>query len=628
MFDVRCTHDSHVVVALRKRHGFGSLPSAPKPVVLLIVYGLFLVVVGVTTAALAIVVSSRFSTTALNEIVGSDASTVRTFANLNLLQDDLTTSLSADRHAELTRRLGALRRSGNLAHVEIRLPDGTIVASEDAALTGTRAAISADYRVALSGTVALAFGDGPRTSEAGTAVPSHFLREYLPVSTADELRAVVGVWRDAAPILGAIDDLRRDVVIIALSGALVVAIFLFFVFRTAQARISRQTVALLDTTRRDPVTGLMNHGAVVTALAEKIEQARGGDAPVVIALVDIDGFRLLNETYGHAVGDSTLCTVAAVIGQRVEADAVVGRYGPDEFLIVADGAQAGPLEAAVEQLQIQLATDAIDVDVTDRVPISVSAGISLFPGDGDAVTTLIAKAIDALAEAKASGGDAIRVAGHLPMATAEAKTFDVFQGLILAVDTKDRYTKRHCEDVARYSVFLARRLGLDEETVRTIRLAGLLHDVGKIGIPDAVLRKPGRLTAEEFRVVKQHVALGDMIVRELPNIDVIRAGVRHHHERWDGTGYLDALAREDIPLVARVLAVADAFSAMTTTRPYRKALSVDGALRRLEDASATQLDPSLVSLFVEGVTTLPDAPLPGVVDRQAWSLGASQERVA
>jgi HD-GYP domain-containing protein (c-di-GMP phosphodiesterase class II) len=180
------------------------------------------------------------------------------------------------------------------------------------------------------------------------------------------------------------------------------------------------------------------------------------------------------------------------------------------------------------------------------------------------------------------------------------------------VDTKDRYTKRHSEDVARYGVYLARRLDLDPDLIRTIQVAGLLHDVGKIGIPDGILRKPGKLTDAEYDVVKQHVALGDMIVRDVPDIDLVRAGIRHHHERWDGDGYLDRLAGEEIPLIARILAVGDAFSAMTTTRPYRKALDLREALTRLEDAAGTQLDELLVKAFVEGIETDADAPLPGV----------------
>jgi HD-GYP domain-containing protein (c-di-GMP phosphodiesterase class II) len=227
------------------------------------------------------------------------------------------------------------------------------------------------------------------------------------------------------------------------------------------------------------------------------------------------------------------------------------------------------------------------------------------------VTALLSVGAMTLAEAKASGGDAIRVANALCAKPAFTKTFDVLQGLVIAVDTKDRYTKRHSEDVARYAGFIADRLGVEPEVRRAIHISGLLHDVGKIGVPDAILRKPAKLTAEEYAAVQQHVALGDMIVRDLPNIDLVRAGVRYHHERWDGRGYLDALAGNDIPLIARILAVADAFSAMTTTRPYRKALSVEEALRRLEDAAGSQLEEHLVHVFVDGLQSAEEPPLPG-----------------
>jgi HD-GYP domain-containing protein (c-di-GMP phosphodiesterase class II) len=160
-------------------------------------------------------------------------------------------------------------------------------------------------------------------------------------------------------------------------------------------------------------------------------------------------------------------------------------------------------------------------------------------------------------------------------------------------------------------VFIARQVGLEEGFTETLRVAGLLHDVGKIGIPDPILRKPGRLTAEEFGILKQHVALGDSIVRDLPEIDLVRAGIRHHHERWDGKGYLGGLAGEVIPLVARILAVADTFSAMTTSRPYRKSLSLTEAMRRLGDAAGSQLDERLVGAFIRGMETAADAPIPG-----------------
>jgi HD-GYP domain-containing protein (c-di-GMP phosphodiesterase class II) len=200
-----------------------------------------------------------------------------------------------------------------------------------------------------------------------------------------------------------------------------------------------------------------------------------------------------------------------------------------------------------------------------------------------------------------------------------AGSFEVLQGLVFAVDTKDRYTKRHSEDVARYAVFLAQRMGLDEEMQHTIHLAGLLHDVGKIGIPDVVLRKPSRLTDDEFAMFKQHVALGDAIVRDVPNVELVRAGIRHHHERWDGDGYLEGLEGEAIPLIGRILAVADAFSAMTTTRPYRKALSLTEALKRLGDAAGTQLQEDLVTQFITGIETAADAPMPGEESPRIWT---------
>jgi diguanylate cyclase (GGDEF)-like protein len=386
---------------------------------------------------------------------------------------------------------------------------------------------------------------------------------------------------------------------------------LFLVFRSAQGRITRQTVALIEATRRDPLTGLLNHGELVGELALAIEGARSAGRPIGIALIDIDGFRLLNETYGHAAGDRALLTVAEVLDSELPSSIARGRYGPDEFLVIAAADEVAQLRPILERLQSGLADRALQFDASERLPITVSAGICAYPEHADSVIGLLTTAAVTLLEAKASGGDAIRFAGRETEVSGERQTFDVFQGLILAVDTKDRYTKRHSEDVARYAVFLARQLALDEEMIRILRVTGLLHDVGKIGIPDQILRKPGSLTDAEYRIVKQHVALGDVIIRDLPNVEQIRAGVRHHHERWDGSGYLDGLAGEEIPLIARILAVGDAFSAMTTTRPYRKALSVKEALRRLEDAAGTQLEERLVVAFVGGLETEADAPFPG-----------------
>jgi diguanylate cyclase (GGDEF)-like protein len=583
-------------------------------VLFVLVYGIFLVIVGVTATAQTMMVSARFSGTTLQSVVGTDAALVRSVVNTYVLPGDLDADgPTAARRAELEADFARLVRRGEILRVELRGPDGHIIASDRADLSGLTAAASQDFRTAVdSQTIAAGISDVGLSEAVGPALgPASVLREYFPLQADGRVQAVVGVWRDAVPILAELDRLRQDIVVTTLSAALVAALALSAVFRSAQGRITRQAVALVDATRRDPLTGLLNHGALVEELTLAIEGARSDGRALGIALLDVDGFRLLNETYGHAAGDRALLTVAEVLRAELPPTMTCGRYGPDEFLVIANADDFAELRPVLDRLSSGLADRALQFDASERLPLSVSAGICTFPEHADSVTDLLTRAAVTLLEAKASGGDAIRFAGRETEVSHERQTFDVFQGLILAVDTKDRYTKRHSEDVARYAVFLGRRLGLDEGTIEILRVTGLLHDVGKIGIPDHILRKPGALTDDEYAAVKQHVALGDLIVRDLPNVELIRAGVRHHHERWDGGGYLHGLAGEAIPLVARILAVGDAFSAMTTTRPYRKALGVPEALRRLEDAAGTQLEERLVVSFVGGIEAEADAPLPG-----------------
>ncbi len=558
-------------------------------------------IVGVTALGQAMVVSGGFSTTALKAIVGSDATTVRGFANAYLSPTDLVASPPAERSAALQADLASLAQRAEYLRIEMRLPDGTLLFSNQGPV-GSLAPTSVDFQAALDSRVSAAIIPATASEAMGPLAQSgEILREYFPLKVDEKVVAVVGIWRDADPILAQLDDVRRQVVIVTLSAAVLAAILLFLVFRAAQGRISRGAALLLEAGRRDPLTGTLNHGSLVEALTDKMEAAGAVGRSVGVALLDIDNFRLLNDTHGHAAGDRAILEIADVLRVELPNQAVFGRYGPDEFLVIAVGDGVPALQAAIEAVRLKLGDRALDVDGSEPLPISVSIGEATFPENATSITDLLSSAVGALQEAKASGGDAIRVAGVVPDVPAASHTFNLFEGLILAVDAKDRYTKRHCEDVSGYAVFLARQLGLDDETIAAIRVAGLLHDVGKIGIPDGILRKPAGLTPAEMAVVQQHVALGDMIVRDLPGIDVIRAGIRHHHERWDGAGYLDRLVGTEIPLVARILAVGDAFSAMTTTRPYRKALEVREALSRLEEAAGSQMDEQLVALFVAGV---------------------------
>ena len=595
--------------------------SLRRPVLLIVVFGFFLMIVGLTALSQAIIVSSQSSQTMLTSVVGSDAATVRGFANAYLRPADLEPGgLSTTRAAGLQGQIRTIVSDGQILRIEIRLPDGTVLLSDTGDLVGTRAAPSSDFLASAGGAVTAGFHPVADAEAVGALMPANdILRAYFPVMVNAEVVAVVGIWRDAAPILGDLDRLRWQVMIVTLFAGAIAAVALYFVFRAAQGHILRQTDQLLEATSLDQMTGTLNHGALVGVLAVAIEAAHRANETLGIALLDIDNFRSLNETYGHPAGDQALLAVAALLRDVLPAEVQWGRYGPDEFLVIVAPELVTDLEPTIELVRTRLADLSLQFEMSERLPITISAGICTFPINGESVTTLLSTAARTLDEARGSGGDSVRVAlaEHVPLE--EAVRFDVLEGLIIAVDTKDHYTRRHSEDVARYAGFLAEQLGLDDQARSVLYRAGRLHDIGKIGIPDRILRKPAALTELEYETVKQHVALGDVIVRDLPDLAEIRAGIRHHHERWDGKGYLHRLAGEDIPEVARILAVCDAFSAMTTTRPYRKALSIDEALTRLEDAAGTQLDERLVIAFVTGIRTVATAPLPGNDAGRLWT---------
>jgi diguanylate cyclase (GGDEF)-like protein len=584
---------------------------------LLVVFGAGLMLVVLTAAALAWLVSDDVTRAAIESSVSSDRSLVRGFVATTLRPSDLSGSVEPARVAEVGRDLSQLldRDGTGLIQIKVHSLDGRVLFSDDPGVVGTggdgdeldEAIADGQPKVVLE-----AVGDGD-TGTVRLPVGAPILEAYLPVVLDGKVAAVFEVYRNAAPILGHIEETRRDVVVVTVSAAIVLTVLLYLIFRAAQRRLTRQTAELVEATRRDALTGLYNHGSMVGALASMLDGIRDSDAAVAVALLDIDNFKLLNDTHGHAAGDAALRKVAAAMATELAPPLLVGRFGPDEFLVVAPVGSAPAIEASVDRVRERLAGLSLQFGSSERLPVTMSAAVCSAPLHGRSAAELLSVATVTLEEAKGSGGNAVRVAERSAdeLAAARRTSFDVLAGLVIAVDTKDRYTKRHSEDVARYAVFLAARAGLDQDTRRAVQVAGLLHDVGKIGIPDFILRKPGKLTDDEYDIVKQHVALGDAIVRDVPDVEIVRAGVRHHHERWDGSGYLDRLSGGDIPLVARLLAVADAFSAMTTSRPYRKALTVTEALRRLEDAAGTQLDSALVKTFVTGIETATDAPLPG-----------------
>ena len=307
-----------------------------------------------------------------------------------------------------------------------------------------------------------------RPSRGGCAAPGAAplagrhadLREYLPIETGGEVRGVVVMWRDAGPVLARLADVRRDVVLVTLSAALIAAALLFLIFRAAQRRLTRQTVELIESTRRDPLTGRST-----TARSSPTSRTRSS-APAR------PGCRSASRWSTSTTSDCSTTPRArrgrpGLLAVRRPARArglrramVVGRYGPDEFLLVAPAAAVWSLEPASYTAQDALADLSLQFEATERLPVTISAGLATYPEHGASVDAAARRGrARTLEEAKASGGDAVRVAGLEVADQATSATFDVLQGLVHAVDTKDRYTKRHSEDVARYGVFLAAASG-------------------------------------------------------------------------------------------------------------------------------------------------------------------------
>jgi diguanylate cyclase (GGDEF)-like protein len=351
---------------------------------------------------------------------------------------------------------------------------------------------------------------------------------------------------------------------------------------------------------RDGVTRLLNHRAVVRRLDEECKRSGRTGEPMAVLLLDLNNFKLFNDTHGHLVGDQVLKTTASLLTELCRATDVIGRYGGDEFIIICPTTDAGGARDLATRIQEQMAATSVQGTGGERLPLSGSIGFAVYPEGAASQHELLVRADMNMYDAKAQGGDAI-VGGEDADDDQNhdySGGFSALDALVTAVDRRDHYTRRHSEDVTEYSLMIAQQLGLSQDTMRTLRLAGLLHDLGKIAIPDAILRKPSALTDEEYDLMKQHPVYGWLIVSAIPALSETLPAIRHHHERYDGRGYPDALAGEDIPLLGRLMAVADAYSAMTTDRPYRKGMPPSQAVDQLRKGVGTQFDPAMVEAFL------------------------------
>jgi diguanylate cyclase (GGDEF)-like protein/putative nucleotidyltransferase with HDIG domain len=429
--------------------------------------------------------------------------------------------------------------------------------------------------------------------------------DYYDLVVADPAFAAVehAVYRQSSRVSrAALDEsarLRRDErsATRTIAAAFALGMLLIGTFGWVLLRLRRRLAAAWQREREvlgtmamsDPLTGLGNHRAFHEALASAV--GREGQSPGACSLIllDMDGLTLVNDTLGQQAGDDHIKLLGEALAHTMGPGRGVYRTGGDEFAVLVDDERAWGALQLMQSLQGALA--AID----RPIGVSVSAGIADATSSGSAAD-LLREADLALLAAKRSQQGVVIYTPELDERRAGPRvvhTGTLASALALAVDAKDPYTRSHCQTVSQLCALVASEIGLGPERIARMRLGGLLHDVGKIGIPDAILNKPGRLTEEEHVKMQRHATLGGEIVAAADLLEESR-WVRHHHERYDGNGYPDQLAGDNIPLESRIILACDSYEAMTSNRPYRKAPGHAFAIEELRRNAGTQFDPAIV----------------------------------
>jgi diguanylate cyclase (GGDEF)-like protein/putative nucleotidyltransferase with HDIG domain len=349
----------------------------------------------------------------------------------------------------------------------------------------------------------------------------------------------------------------------------------------------------------DGLTGLRNHRSFQTTLHDALDTATSDGSLVSLVMLDIDDFKGINDRYGHPSGDQVLRTIAEVLSDVVGADFAF-RVGGEEFALLLPERDGPAGKELLDTVHAKLEKTSFPHDVA----VTISVGVAVFPEMAESRDALVQMADSALYWAKnhgkahtcvySKGIEAVRRPSEIAVLAERHGRLRAAESLIRIVDAKDTYTGEHSQSVMRVAEGIARTYGLDETTVEQVRLAALLHDMGKIAVPDAILQKAGKLDPDELAVLREHPELGFQLLEGL-GVEPVDAWVRHHHEFWDGSGYPHGLQGEEIPLGSRIILVADAFDAMTSDRVYRRGGSVADAIAELRRKSWTQFDARFVA---------------------------------
>jgi diguanylate cyclase (GGDEF)-like protein len=375
----------------------------------------------------------------------------------------------------------------------------------------------------------------------------------------------------------------------------------------------------------DDLTALYNRRACDKRLAEEVDRAQRYGRPLSVLMMDVDHFKAVNDRYGHPGSDLVLKQVAQRLARQLRQVDVAARYhdpvrpnpatrggecGRCTFMVILPETPGESAALVADRIRRAIAAETVAMPSGDEVPVTVNIGVASFPDDANTRDGLISAADRALYAAKHTGRNPAGRRGQVKPATEvpEPDSKDALfadpalrAALDLAemVDAKSAYTRGHAVEVTRRAVRFAERLALTKAQKECLRIAGLLHNLGTAGVPDRLLSKPGPLTEEERKIIQAHPGLATLLAKEAPRFKGVAQAILYHHERWDGHGYPRGLKGEEIPRLARILGIVEAYQAMVSARPYRRRLTPDEAIEELRAGAGTQFDPFLVERFIE-----------------------------
>ncbi|HUE26338.1 MAG TPA: diguanylate cyclase [Solirubrobacteraceae bacterium] len=348
--------------------------------------------------------------------------------------------------------------------------------------------------------------------------------------------------------------------------------------------------------RVDALTGLLSPRALRGRLAEEIVRARRYQRPLSLAVLAIDDFAAIESLHGFKASDELITTIARRLREITRSHDLIGRSGPAEFVIILPDTVPEDARTGLERLLVELGP------LGEEIVSGVSASLGLAGLEREMTPeALLATARTACQHAQGTGGGQAVLANELDGVAQEsvrALQRDAIEALAVALTERDRYTGEHSAAVIEMSAGVARNMGLRATEVERVRSAALLHDIGKVAIPDEILHKPGPLSADEWLLMREHPVIGERILSVLPGMAGVARIVRHEHERWDGGGYPDGLSGEQIPIGSRIIIAADTYHAITSDRPYRPARSHSEAIEELTRCAGTQFDPAVTAALI------------------------------